>query len=124
MIKGNGIDIIEVDRIKKNIENERFLKKVYTEKEIEYLRIRKFNPQTAAGLFAAKEAVAKCLGTGFLTFGASDIEILKDKSGKPIVNLRNNALNIAKENKISNMQLSISHIKEYAVASCVAESDE
>lgn len=124
MIKGNGIDIIEVDRIKKSIENENFLKKMCTEKEFEYLKTRKFNPQTAAGLFASKEAVAKCLGTGFTTFGLSDIEILKNENGKPIVNLMNNALNVAIENKITNMQLSITHIKDYAIASCIAEGDE
>lgn len=124
MIKGNGIDVIEVERIRKNIENEGFLKKMYTEKELEYLNIRKFNPQTAAGLFAAKEAVAKCLGTGFATFGLLDIEILKNESGKPVVNLMNNAFNIAKQNKICNIQLSITHIKDYAIASCIAEGDE
>jgi len=124
MIKGNGIDVIEVDRIKKSIENENFLKKMCTEKELEYLKTRKFNPQTAAGLFASKEAVAKCLGTGFTTFGLLDVEILKNENGKPIVNLMNNALNIAKENKITNMQLSITHIKDYAIASCIAEGNE
>ncbi len=124
MIKGCGIDIIEVERIKKNIENERFLKKLYTEKEIEYLSERKFNPQTAAGLFAAKEAVSKCLGTGFSTFGAADIEILKDDSGKPIVNLSKNALIISNQKGISSIHLSITHIKDYALAYAVAEGDQ
>lgn len=124
MIKGNGIDIIEVERIKANIENKRFLNKYYTEKEIDYLEKRKFNPQTAAGIFAAKEAVSKCLGTGFSNFGPSDIEILKDENGKSIVNLFNNALNRAKEMKITNIQLSITHIKEYSVASCISEGAE
>lgn len=124
MIKGNGIDVIEVERIRKNIENESFMKKIYTNKEQEYLRARKFNPQTAAGIFAAKEAVSKCLGTGFSTFGTQDIEILKDDKGKPIVILSNNALVIAEENKITNIQISITHIKDYAIASCIAEGDE
>jgi len=124
MIKGNGIDIIEVERIKKSIENETFLKKMCTEKELEYLKSRKFNPQTAAGLFASKEAVSKCLGTGFATFGLSDIEILKNENGKPIVNLRNNALKVAEENKVTNLQLSITHVKDYAIASCIAEGEE
>jgi len=124
MIKGNGIDIIEVERIKKSIVNEAFLKKIYTENEIDYLRNRKLNPQTAAGLFAAKEAVSKCLGTGFSTFGPTDIEISKDDNGKPIVNLMNNALVIAKKNNISNIQLSITHIKDYALAFAIAEGKE
>ena len=58
MIKGTGIDIAEVDRIEKNIQNERFLKKIYSINELEYLKIRKFNSQTATGMFAAKEAVS------------------------------------------------------------------
>lgn len=124
MIKGNGIDVIEVERIKKNIENKTFMKKMYTKNELEYLENRKFNPQTAAGIFAAKEAVSKSLGTGFLTFGPLDIEILKNEMGKPIVILLNNALDIAKENKITNIQLSITHIKDYAIASCIAEGDK
>lgn len=124
MIIGNGIDIIEVERIKKNIKNERFLKKIYTDKEIDYLRNRKFNPQTAAGLFAAKEAVSKCLGTGFSTFGPADIEISKNDSGKPIVNLLNNALIISNKNNITNIQLSITHIKDYALAFAIAEGEE
>lgn len=124
MIKGNGIDVIEVERIKKNIENKTFIKKMYTKNELEYLEIRKFNSQTAAGIFAAKEAVSKSLGTGFSTFGPLDIEILKDEMGKPIVILLNNALKIAKENKITNLQLSITHIKDYAIASCIAEGDK
>ncbi|MBP1927266.1 phosphopantetheine--protein transferase-like protein [Sedimentibacter acidaminivorans] len=124
MIKGNGIDVIEVERIKKNIENLVFLKKIYTEKELEYIKLRKFNPQTAAGIFAAKEAVSKSLGTGFSTFGPLDIEISKNEMGKPMVTLSNNALGIAKDNKITNIQLSITHIKDYAIASCIAEGDK
>lgn len=124
MIIGNGIDITEVGRIKRNLENERFLLKIYTLKEIEYLKKRKFNPQTAAGYFAAKEAVSKCLGTGFKTFGPRHIEILKDTDGKPIVNLYSNALKIAKEKNIDCIHLSITHIKEYALAYAIAESKE
>lgn len=121
MITGNGVDIIEVERIKRNLENEKFIKKIYSDNEIEYLRKRKFNPQTAAGLFAAKEAVSKCLGTGFSTFGPSDIEISRDENGRPCVMLMNNALKISKEKNIGTIHLSISHIKAYAVAYAVAE---
>lgn len=121
MIRGNGIDIIEVERVKKNIQNVRFLKRVYTEKEIDYLNTRKMNPQTAAGIFAAKEAVAKCIGTGFDGFGPSDIEILRDEKGKPIVNLLNNAKKIASEIGISEIFVSITHIKDTAAATAVAE---
>ena len=121
MIKGTGIDMAEVKRIENNLDNDRFLKKIYSLNEIEYLRSRKFNPQTATGMFAAKEAVSKCLGTGFTNFGPCDIEIIKDEMGKPGVVLRNNALKHANDLKIEVIHLSISHTKEYAVAYCVAE---
>ncbi len=124
MIVGHGIDITEIYRIRKNINNERFLKKIYTDKEREYLESRKYNSETAAGMFAAKEAVSKCLGTGFLKFGPSDIEIVKDNYGKPSVVVLNNALLRAREISINNFYLSISHTKEYAVASCVAEKND
>lgn len=124
MIIGNGVDIIEVERIEKNIQNERFLRKIYTENEIDYLKLRKLNPQTAAGLFAAKEAVSKCLGTGFSTFGPSDIEIFKNENGKPHVKLMNNALKISEKNNIERIHLSISHIKDYAIAYAIAEGNE
>ena len=123
MIKGTGTDMTEVDRIGKNIENDRFLKKIYSIKEIEYLKTRKFNPQTAAGMFAAKEAVSKCLGTGFANFGPCDIEISKDELGKPCVNLMNNALKRSMELNIEMVHLSISHTKDYAIAYCVAEGN-
>ena len=123
MIKGIGTDMAEVDRIEKNIKNERFLKKIYSPNEIEYLETRKFNPQTATGMFAAKEAVSKCLGTGFTNFGPCDIEIIKDKLGKPEVVLMNNALIRARELNIDTFHVSISHTKEYAIAYCVAEGN-
>lgn len=124
MIKGTGVDIIEVERIKKNIRNENFINKVYTVNEIESLRKNNFSPQSAAGIFAAKEAVSKCMGTGFSGFGALSIEILKDEKGKPIVNLLDAALQKSKEMNIFNIQISISHIKDYAVAFAVAEGDD
>lgn len=121
MIKGTGIDLTEINRIKNNLENQRFLHKIYSKNELEYLKSRKFNPQTAAGMFAAKEAVAKCLGTGFSNFGPCDIEILKDEMGKPTVNLINNALKRAEALNIERIHISISHTNDLAIAQCVAE---
>lgn len=121
MIKGTGIDITEVERIKKNMENIRFLQKIYSKRELEYLKTRKLNSQTAAGMFAAKEAVAKCLGTGFSNFGPCDIEILKDEMGKPNVVLLNNALKKAEKLNIQTIHISISHTNDFAIAQCIAE---
>ena len=121
MIISTGIDITEVERIEKNMENVKFLEKIYSKEELEYLKTRKFNPKTAAGMFAAKEAVSKCLGTGFSNFGPCHIEILKDDNGKPYVVLSGNALKRADELNIKNIHISISHTNEFAVAQCLAE---
>ncbi len=121
MIFGIGTDIVQVDRIDKNIENQNFLNKIYTEEEQEYLSKRNFNPQTAAGIFAAKEAVSKALGTGISGFNITDIEVITNEFGKPEVFLHNDALEIAKERGIDKINISISHEKEYAIAFAIAE---
>lgn len=121
MIIGTGIDIIEVNRIEKNLSNERFLDKIYTKQEIQYIKNKKMNAQTAAGIFAAKEAVSKCLGTGISSFSWTDIEIKKSSNEKPYIALYNNAYNIANSKGIYKIHVSISHIKETAVACAVSE---
>ncbi|MCL1882748.1 MAG: holo-ACP synthase, partial [Defluviitaleaceae bacterium] len=85
MIFGIGVDIVKIDRF----ENNHFIKHVFTEREREYFS--KKNTQTIAGIFAAKEAVAKAMGTGFSGFFPIDIEILHKESGKPFVVLHNKA---------------------------------
>ncbi|MCI1999043.1 MAG: holo-ACP synthase [Clostridia bacterium] len=122
MIKGVGTDIIEINRIEKAVKKDAFLKKCYTENEIKNFGKSTF-AQSAAGAFAAKEAVSKAFGTGFRHFSANDIEILKDEMGKPIVNLSEKASDTAKELGIKKIYISISHCNEYAVAFAVAEGD-
>lgn len=124
MIIGNGIDIIEVKRVKKNLENDKFINRIFTLNEIKYLKKRKMNAQTAAGIFSAKEAVSKCLGTGISGFNWKDIEICKNTHGKPYVLLHNNAYEISKKLNIDNILVSITHIKEMAIAFAIAEGKE
>lgn len=119
MIKGLGIDIIEISRIEKAINKEGFIKKIFTGDEISYFENIDYNKYTIAGAFAAKEAVSKVLGTGIRGFKWTDIEISRDELGCPGVTLYNNALCIAKDKGISNIDLSISHCKEYAVANAI-----
>ncbi len=113
-----GIDIIEVARIKEAIEKqgEAFLKKVYTEGEIKYCSSKKtMQYQHYAARFAAKEAIFKAISSEILQEEddiLNKIEIQNEPSGKPVVNLKR-----LKLSKILNMDLSISHLKEYAVAS-------
>lgn len=120
MIIGTGTDIIEISRIKNVFKNETFLRKMFTNNEIEYLKCR--GAESTAGYFCAKEAVAKCLGTGFSGFNFTDIEILK-KNSAPYVLLHGNAQKIAGNQKIAHIFISISHCKEYATAIAIAEGN-
>lgn len=116
-IYGIGTDIIEISRIREAINRtSSFKRKVYTEKEIEYIEKKKEPYASYAGRFAAKEAVSKALGTGVRGFSLNDVEILNDELGKPTVTLYNNLLNHVEDLKI---QISISHSREYAVSTVI-----
>lgn len=115
-----GIDIIEIKRIKKTIEKQpRFLEKIFTENEIEYFKSNGFRYESIAGNFAAKEAISKALGTGIRNFKFKDIEILRNKLGKPIVKTYNNLSSICIKYNVTDIKVSISHCKDYAVANAV-----
>lgn len=121
MVKGIGVDIIEIERIKKAVEkSDRFVERLFTENEIEYFKSKNMKPESIAGNFAAKEAIVKAMGTGIRGFKWTDIEVLRDELGKPVVLLHNEARNVANQYGISQIMLSISHCKEYAVANSVA----
>ena len=125
LILGVGIDIVEIRRIKNAIEsNDRFLEKIFTSTELEYLKSRNLRPEYVAGRFAAKEAVAKALGTGFRGFDFKDIEIDRTTLGKPIVVLKGKAKLIAKKEGQYNIHLSISHGEDSAVAYAILEVEK
>lgn len=121
-----GTDIIEIDRIKKNIEDEKigksFIKKVYTQNEIEYCESKKVQKyQHYAARFAAKEAIFKAISSQLknkydITW--QNCEVVNDRQGKPKVNF----IGIDLKN-IKDIDLSISHCKEYAVANVVILMD-
>lgn len=122
MIAGVGTDMIEIERIQKAVEqNPKFILKNFTSKEQAYFEKRKGSYETIAGNFAAKEAISKALGTGFTRFGLSDVEITRNEKGGPIVFLYGQADQVAKEKNITNIWVSISHCKAYAIAYAVAE---
>jgi len=113
-----GIDIIEVNRIQESIETlgETFLNKVYTKKEIEYCENKgKQKYQSYAARFAAKEAVFKAFSKELDRYDITwkSIEILNDKNGRPFVNL------IDVNKKVNSIDISLSHIKETAIANVV-----
>lgn len=115
-----GTDIIEINRVKESIENTdgKFCERVYTEKEIEYCEDKKSQKyQHYAARFAAKEAVFKAISGNLsnkFDISWKDIEILNDEKGRPFVNFVNN-----KFPEIEDIDISISHCKEYAIASVV-----
>ena len=119
-IIGIGVDIVENDRIKKATKNKDFIKRIFTKNEINLSKLEKNNVGFYAKRFAAKEAFAKSLGTGFrkgLNF--KDIEILNDNLGKPYFNINNRLKKILKRlTKINsfNFFLSLSDEKSYSVA--------
>lgn len=121
MILGIGTDLCRIERIVRAMENPRFPDRIFTASErsrLENLCAERVS-ERAAGMFAAKEAVAKALGTGFTGFGFSDIEILANEKGAPVVHLHNGAAKIADG---ATVHLSISHDGGMAVAFAVLES--
>lgn len=110
-----GVDIIEIDRIEEAALTwqDSFLKRVYTEAELESSGDK---PWSLAARFAAKEAVMKALGTGAKGMGWKDIEILSNSDGAPFIKLYGRACDKAKEIGMSQFAVSMSHSKEYAVA--------
>lgn len=125
MIAGIGTDIIEISRIKKAFEKSgmSFLERIFTDQEIAYFKSSNFSIQTISGTFAGKEAAVKAMGTGIRGFKWKDLEILRDKKGKPHVFLRGEAAKAASERGIGRIFISISHCREYAVAYAIASSD-
>ncbi len=120
MIKGVGVDAVEIDRVQKYCEKEHFRKKMFTAEEIEQFDKRMIRP---ASNFAGKEAVAKTFGTGFDGCMPLDIEILRDVKGAPYVRLHGGAKRLARERGITRIQISISNTSNLAVAFAVASDD-
>jgi len=121
----NGIDIIDINRIKKTIDKygNRFKKKCFHSEEIKRSELRLKSIESFAKRYAAKEACAKALGTG-LARGVfwKDIEVYNNKYGKPQIKLHNNALKFFKElskNKDFSIELSLTDEKKYAIANVI-----
>ena len=115
-----GTDIIEIDRVKESIEElgEKFIKRVFTDKEIEYCESRKGQKyQHYAGRFAAKEAAFKAISKildNKYSVCWKDFEIIDDEQGRPYLNLYN-----VNTKDIESIDISISHCKLYETANVV-----
>ncbi|BEO94509.1 Holo-[acyl-carrier protein] synthase [Fusobacterium vincentii ATCC 49256] len=120
MIVGIGNDIIEIERIEKAISKESFKNKVYTQRELENIEKRGDRVETYAGIFSAKEAISKAIGTGVREFSLTDLEILNDDLGKPYVVVSERLDKIIKSKKEDyQIEISISHSKKYAIAMAI-----
>jgi len=122
MIFGTGVDIVEVSRMRDAIENwgENFLSKIFTRNEIEYSNSKRFSPQHFAARFAAKEAVVKAFGEPRkYPIKWTDIEVLNDGEGKPVMKFHEGALRLKKLKKIDEVIVSMSHSKNYAIANVI-----
>jgi len=129
MIVSTGIDLIEVERIRKALEDprigDRFRQRVYTEAEIQYCEKKNRGKyESYAGRFAAKEAVMKALGRGW---GAKvcwlDIEVARARSGKPEIVLHDKTALLANQLGIRRWALSITHTVGHGMAYVIAEGE-
>ena len=122
-IIGIGTDITECPRIGRMIleHGEQFLRRVYTEREIDYCNARKLSTEHFAGRWAAKEAVLKAMGTGWIRgVSWSDIEILNETGGAPKVMLHGETRDIAESRGVGEILVTISHCRTYATAYAIA----
>jgi holo-[acyl-carrier protein] synthase len=122
-IVGIGTDIVECLRIGRMIEQfgELFLTRVFTEREIRYCQERKRATEHFAGRWAAKEAILKCLGTGWSRgISWTDLEIRNDPAGRPHVLMCGAAKDLAQSLRIADILISISHCRAYATAYALA----
>lgn len=124
MVIGNGVDIVEIERISDIVKkNPRFLEKCFTENERALFLEKGMKIETIAAGFAGKEAVSKALGTGIRGFNLVDIEILRDALGKPIVHLLGKAKDVAANKQIHRIELSLSHSDVQAIAFALSLSE-
>ena len=122
-----GVDIVEIDRIKKAVERERFINRVYTKEEAEYCESRRTGRyESYAARFAAKEAALKAFGTGMGRNGlnAGDIEVVNNPLGMPEIRLNGKAAEEYARIGAKGISLSMSHCGEYAVATVLLEVED
>lgn len=125
MITGLGVDIVEIDRMKAALERRpRMKERLFSEDERAYCDKRSRPEVHYALRFAAKEAVLKALGTGFSGMRFKDVEVAREKSGRPVPRLSGRAAERAAELGVVEMHLSLSFTHTTAVASAVAITQE
>ncbi len=124
MILGHGVDLTEVQRVRRSVERfgDRFLERVFTESERAYAGDGPRRYERLAARFAAKEAVFKALGTGWAEgVGWQDIEVVRAASGRPSILLHGRAKEMSSAMGVKWWHLSLTHTGQMAMASVVAE---
>jgi holo-[acyl-carrier protein] synthase len=122
---GIGIDLVECTRIQHSLDRfgEKFLRRVFTEGEIEYSMSMKFPARHLAARFAAKEAVSKAFGTGIgKAMGWRNIDIRKKKSGEPFLVFSGPAQELAAKRGVASALITLSHTNHHAMACVVLEA--
>ncbi|MBN1992941.1 MAG: holo-ACP synthase [Anaerolineae bacterium] len=119
-MKAIGVDIIETERVAQSMARfgDRFLKRVYTEQELAYCRGQ---AGSLAARWAAKEAVAKALGTGIGDVTWQEIEVVCEGNGRPTLQLHGAAADLAARLGLAEFAISLSHSRDYAVAFVMGE---
>ena len=121
-ILGTGMDIVETRRIAESMERfgDRFLQRIFLDDEVAYARSMKFPHLHLAARFAAKEAISKAFGIGIgHELGWRDLEIVREASGAPRVQLHGRAAAYAKSRGVQAVYISLSHTADYGAASAV-----
>ena len=121
-----GVDMLEISRMEKTLERRpSFATRVFTQEERDYCASKARPAQHYAARFAAREAVLKVLGTGFSRgIGLADVSVHNNEAGRPEAVLKGRALQIAEEQGIHEIALSLSYTHDVAVASAVAITEE
>jgi len=122
MITGIGVDIVQVKRMERWIENTQLLERYFNSEELLIIQSRgKSAAQSLAARFAAKEAFVKALGTGFLNISLKDITVCAEQNGKPFIKLSSAAREAFENSGAQKIFVSLSHERENAIAMIVLE---
>jgi len=124
MMLGIGVDLIEIDRIQKLLDQygDHFLQRILVPAEITYCQLHRRPAPHVAARFAAKEAIAKAFGTGIgERLGWHDIEIVRKDTGEPEVILHDAARKLAEQRGGTRVRISLSHTADHAVAVAILE---
>ena len=124
MVVGLGVDIVQNDRIKEIIDKwgDKFLDKVFTSSELDFINRHEQKLQRYASNYAVKEAFVKALGTGFRNgINFHNIQVRRDELGKPFIELMGSTKSFAEQKGINKIHTTISHEKDYSVAVVIFE---